>query len=89
MSYGDNEGPVERAIPAITVITCQGCRYHSHQMLKSGNHPIYENRCSKVKAYPGDFSPDRLIPDWISHGLLETPSWCPFLTPKQQITQLS
>jgi len=86
--YG-KEGFSDVVIPETKVRTCCGCKYHDHAMIKSGMHPIYEDKCKhpdiyniKTFTYAGQLSDIRVS------GYIETPKWCPFLqTPKEEIKE--
>lgn len=77
MSYPNNEGPTlipQRVVVIDEYITCQGCKFHTHKLMRSGKNPIYSDGC----IYPG--LQCNLTRD-IDQNLI-TPEWCPFL--KQQ-----
>lgn len=74
-------GPSRITIPEQKYMTCYGCIWLSHKMVKSGNDPIYKNTCTH-KEFEKEFSVirgtiGREIEDY--NKRLETPDWCPIL----------
>jgi hypothetical protein len=77
--YGD-EGPRKVVIPRQEYLSCSGCKYYDHHMLRSGMHPIYESVC----IHPATFtSIPRQLPDMVRDA--ETPDWCPFRLVQNQV----
>lgn len=73
------KGPTIRTIPATTSITCSGCEYHKHNLVKSGSNPIYRDDCVHESApvYEKFMMSGNLHTDInrnIHPGL-----WCPFM----------
>lgn len=83
--YFNREGPQETTIPAATFIVCHGCKYLSHQLIKSGMNPIYADNCEHPETEKkGNWFIGNLHKNF--RGVIETPEWCPFLKPKQNET---
>lgn len=80
----DNEGPELIKIPpqpAREYYKCQGCKYYKHQLVRSGNNPIYSNNCVNPNI-PEEHKTDKYSVLSGSGNLgkaTETPEWCPFL----------
>lgn len=78
MSYPNQEGPVNRMIPAKLYTTCSGCKYHKRNLVKSGNDPIYCDDCTHESApqSPMKLSFTGNLNNYDGHV---TPGdWCPF-----------
>lgn len=77
MSYGNNEGPTAGMIPVRMYKTCQGCKFHDHRMVKSGNNPIYRNDCKHETAPRySQFSMHGNLES--EDGIVSPGDWCPF-----------
>lgn len=71
-------GPVNAYRPIRIFTTCSGCKYHKHNLVKSGNDPIYRDDCTHETApkepmklpFTGNL---RKYDDAIEPG-----DWCPF-----------
>lgn len=79
MSYPDQEGPRNGMRPATFYRSCSGCKWHKHNLVKSGNDPIYRDDCTHVSApqppmklsFTGNLNTDG------NHNV-EPGEWCPF-----------
>jgi hypothetical protein len=72
----ENIGPTIKTIPAINYKSCDGCKFHKREMLKSGRDPVYSHYCKNEEALCGlktTFG-GRYIGDSD-----KVPSWCPVL----------
>lgn len=74
--YG-HEGFSDIIIPATTIRSCIGCKYHKHELYKSGRHPEYIDYCinPNTELRMGK----RYIDTIEEYGVIPTPEWCPFL----------
>jgi len=78
----EKEGPEKQIIPERTIpehvyYSCLMCKFYKHQMVQSGEDPIYMRHCTHAEAPKMDSWKGNL------HST-ETPSWCPFLKDKEQ-----
>jgi len=77
----NREGPAfvpERTVKVEAYTTCAGCKFHQHNMVKSGMHPVYVDNCHHPLAtMKGNFLFGNLQRNF-EHRLI-TPVWCPFL----------
>lgn len=78
--YPNNEGPQSVKIPEQNVVTCSGCKYHDHKLVRSGRDPVYRDDCvhpenGQDKAFKLSFT-GNLKKNMT--GFIITPDWCPF-----------
>jgi hypothetical protein len=69
-------GPKDVVIPEIRYLSCHGCKFHEHKMVKSGFNPIYAHFCNNPHIS------DENKFGFLSRGNLpsedKTPDWCPY-----------
>lgn len=76
MSYPNEEGPRIGMRPAQFYKSCSGCKYHKHNLVKSGKDPIYRDDCTHETApqppspFTGNLQSD--------NNNVEPGDWCPF-----------
>lgn len=80
----EQEGPNLCLKPAKYYTTCSGCKYHKHNLVKSGNNPIYRDDCVHESApkEPMKLSFTGNLRSY-DHNV-EPGDWCPF-SPVNQI----
>ena len=72
------EGPIEKIIPEIRVVTCQGCNYLKTKLVRSGREPKYSTNClNDSNPWKGSgVSSDIYLND---NNLPIPGPWCPFI----------
>lgn len=75
------EGPEDYVIPRQEIKICQGCKYYSHRMVKSGRNPIYREDCTHPDVVRASLFSDNgnLCGYEGRFNMIETPDWCPYL----------
>lgn len=81
----DKEGPSELVIPEQRFLSCGMCKYHANTLVKSGMNPVRKDNCNHPDSESsGGFYYGNLQRN--PFGVIETPSWCPFLKQKDNET---
>lgn len=79
----NQQGPQKVKIPATferEVLSCAGCKYLDHNLVKSGMNPIYTDNCvheTAPKKRFWDFTSNLEVDD---NFLIIPGEWCPFKT---------
>lgn len=71
----EKEGPTIQNIPARSYLSCSGCKFYDHHMVRSGQEPIYANDCTHPNV-----PKEHKFTSWMRGNLgdsKETPEWCP------------
>lgn len=78
MSYPNQEGPINGIRPVEFYKTCTGCKYHEHNLWRSGTDPIYTDKCTHESApnHKKDFLSFNDLDN--QNGYPEPGEWCPF-----------
>ena len=86
MGFGEDIGPKQVVIPEQRFYSCWSCKFYSHQMVKSGQHPIYESTCEAMDSTGKAIVEEPNVIVLFKYKLNDTrtPDCCPYLKPKQR-----
>ena len=70
-------GPSLVVIPRREFISCKGCIYYSHHMVRSGMHPLYKDECIYHLSHPDELSHPVIL--YSSMEEVHTPDECPLI----------
>lgn len=85
MSWGKNNGPREVVIPEQRYMSCGGCKYYNHKMVRSGLQPEFVTFCNhpSFEEYANFFQKVRELSSPFQE--MRTPEWCPFIVAPPRI----
>ena len=86
MGFGEEIGPKQVIIPEQRFYSCWGCKFYSLQMVRSGNHPVYESNCNAMDSTGKEIVEDPNVIHLFRYRLNDdkTPDCCPYLKSKQR-----
>lgn len=74
----NQEGPIAGMRPMTIYKSCSGCKWHKHNLVKSGNNPIYRDDCTHESA-PKEPMKLSFIGNLRNYDhIVEPGTWCPF-----------
>jgi len=78
------QGPKEVVIPEQRILTCTGCEFYTHRMVKSGHNPIYADHCNHdIASFKNTFICGNLSLD--KNKLPIPGDWCVFNKKKDEL----
>lgn len=80
MIFGEEIGPSEVVIPEQRLYSCFGCKFYDHNMVRSGQYPVYESVCKKLNSMGVELEDGELC--LFKYQLdrdNKTPDCCPYL----------